>query len=299
MKTVAAISLLFLLIFSCKKTEKPLPTIQQVTEQKPEQQKTAVKYPPVYTDSLHAEDEILQLMKNRQKDILELLQQSAPKQSVSIYKNYKKENDSALILLDYKNRDLLDNFYDFYDYNEKTGVSKLKVPDSLKGKVNKITSAGIEFWDIGEGYHELRMLPDFYKKIFGNHASPDLRDYLAQTAEEGKVLFQADAGIIVSWDEIASRLLFRENFLKKYPASQLSDIIKDELEFYRSSYILGMDNTPTLYDEGGFHEIPMKSFRKFISNNPDSETAIFLKSFINLKLNFDQLNEKTQNKFLR
>ncbi|KMQ68410.1 hypothetical protein ACM39_07795 [Chryseobacterium sp. FH2] len=277
-KIIVSITLISLL-YSCKKEEKTA----EITSKNNETASIKINFnlPPVYLDSLKSEKEILNHLQQRKKEIIKLLENSSsPEENDLIYENYRKENDSALVLLEGKQAGLLEKFYEFYDYNPETEKSILKIPESEKETVRSYGQSGIEFWDIGEAITELRMFPDFYSKIFNGKLTPDYQRYLGFVSEENKVLFVSDASISIPWSDVAKRVLARESFLNDFPASKLDKKVQGELQEYRAAYLLGYDNTPTQNDGGGFTAENLKEFQRFLKENPKSETSAIIKTML-------------------
>lgn len=268
------------LVYSCKKEEKN--TKKPSEETKITNTPTPYPLPPVYLDSLRSENEILSHLQHRKTEIISMLENSSSEKNNLMYENYKKENDSALALLTLKETHLLDQFFEFYVYHPETDTSTLKVPEKYKKTVDSYTQTGIEFWDVGEAYTELRMLPDFYFNIFNGKLTADYQKYLEIMKEEDKVLFQSDASISIPWRDVAKRVEVREKFLQDFPSSKLNTTINEELQSYKYAYLLGYDNTSTQNDEGGFIPENLQEFQRFMKENPKSETSAMLKTMLSM-----------------
>ncbi|MEN4762451.1 hypothetical protein ABEG63_19135 [Chryseobacterium sp. C39-AII1] len=280
MKKIILSLALISLAYSCKKEEKNEQKTLENTATATT--KTSFPLPPVYMDSSKSEEEILNHIKQRKEEIINILENSSSQKNNLIYENYKKENDSALALLTLKETHLLEEFFTFYDYNPDTDKHIIKVPEKYKKLVDRFNQVGIEFWDIGEADTELRMFPDFYFKIFNGKLTADYQKYLETITEEDKVLFQSDAAISIPWRDVAKRVEVREKFLHDYPTSKLKKVIERELQLYRYAYILGLDNTSTQNDEGGFTTENLQEFHRFIKENPNSETTEIINQLLTM-----------------
>lgn len=277
------VSILFFI--SCRKeTEQSLPKRKPVD-------KTVIQnisLPPVYLDSLKTESEILLHIQNRTTEISELLKNSSAENADEIYENLKKENDSALVLLSKKQTSLLDRYYEFNVYDNETQISTQKFPDEVKKTIEYYEKTGIEFWEVGEGMTELRMFPDYYMKLFKGKLTKDYDRYLEIITEEDQVLFAADAGIIIPWRDVAKRIEVREEFLIVFPVSNLKKRLENELKEYRYAYLVGYDNTQT-NEQGEFFPENLKEFRRFIKENPESETSKIIVEMLAYEGNNDEL----------
>ena len=277
------VSILFFI--SCtKETEQGLP------ERKPVDKTVLQKIslPPAYLDSLKTESEILLHIQNRTTEIAELMKNSSAFSADEIYENLKKENDSALVLLSKKQTSLLDRYYEFNVYDNETQMSTQKFPDDVKKTIEYYEKTGIEFWEVGEGMTELRMFPDYYMKLFKGKLTKDYDRYLEIITEEDQVLFAADAGIIIPWRDVAKRIEVREEFLSVFPVSNLKKRIENELKEYRYAYLVGYDNTQT-NEQGKFFPENLKEFRRFIKENPGSETSKIIEEMLAYEGNNDEL----------
>jgi len=294
MKKITLHLALISLLFSCKKEEK---TAEKITDtKKVTSVQSSFPLPPVFLDASKSEDEILSHLQQRKNEIIHILENSSAQKNDLVYEHYKKENDSALALLTVKEAHLLEEFFQFYDYHSDTQESVLKIPEKYKKLVDRFNQTGIEFWDVGEAYTELRMFPDYYLNIFSGIVSSDYQKYIETIAQEDAVLFQSDAAISISWRDVAKRVEVREEFLNNFPASRLKNTVEKELQLYRYAYLLGLDNTSTQNDEGGFTPENLQEYHRFIKENPASETTEIIKQMISMPKDrekvFDFINRK-------
>lgn len=283
-------------IVGCTETNNKT-TKQKISAQNRVEKAKELNNPPVYLDSLKTTDQILQHITKRTTDIKTILTTSSPDAADKIYDNFKKENDSAMVLLMQKNQKFLEDFYQYIEYDDKTEITTLKIPDSLKPKVAKFEKAGVEFWDVGEAITELRMNPDFYFRLFNGKITPDYQRYLEIITEEDKVLFQADASISIPWPDVARRIEVREDFFREFKESQLLPKVRKDLAFYRYAYLLGFDNTPTFNngpsDDSSttFLSENIKEFQRFMKAHPDSETTKMIREMLVKSFKRDEIYE--------
>ena len=131
----------------------------------------------------------------------------------------------------------------------------------------------------------IRELPHLYYDIFKDYVTDDYKEYLKIWAKDDEELYQADAGLSISFEELGERIITWENFLNKFPNSILKPKVTALLNSYREDYILGMENTPTI--DGGYDNIPItiyeeakKEYDRFMKNYPNSPTVELIKYFI-------------------
>lgn len=103
--------------------------------------------------------------------------------------------------------------------------------------------------------------------------------YLEMITAEDQVLFQSDAAISISWRDVAKRVESREKFLIDFPNSKLTKEIKQELKEYQFAYLLGYDNTQT-HEQGKLNPENVEEFKRFIRENPNSETSTIIKELL-------------------
>ena len=146
----------------------------------------------------------------------------------------------------------------------------------------------------------IRELPHVYYDVFKEYVTDDYKEYLKIWAKDDEELYQADAGLCISFEELGDRIARWENFLNKFPNSKLKTKVTVLLNSYREDYILGMDNTPTR--DGGYDGQPfticeenMKEFNRFMEKYPNSPTVELIKYFLENYQN-DNIQELIQNK---
>ena len=259
--TITALAVVFVLL-SCKK-ELPDPQGAQA-----EATGTIVAAPlPAKIKIGKSLEELTAAFTVRKKEIQEQLKSLNQKEANALYKKYQEENNGYIATIQNKEQDLLANFYNYYG-------DRTSPPDSIQRKEMLLNNAELELWQIGEGYVDIRTQHDFYYNLFKNYVTPDYREFLYINSEEEKKLYSADAGIGISWKELGDRVLSWENFLKKYPGSELTE---DAMSFYKSyqlDYLFGMDNTPTMeHSTTELYPENIAEFKRFIAQNPDSFTT--------------------------
>ena len=229
------------------------------------------------------------------KETMEKLKSLNKEEANNLYEEYQVQNNNIL----YDIEDALAGFLDSI-YNDTNGEN---FTDKDWSDANKILNKyDLELWDIGEGIVTIRELPNLYYDIFKDYVTNDYKEYLKIWAKDNEVLYQADAGLLISFEEIGERIITWENFLNKYPDSKLNIKVTALLNSYREDYLLGMDNTPTL--DGGYDNIPItiyeeakKEYDKFIKKYPNSPTVELIKYFLENYQN-NNIHDLIRNKIL-
>ena len=243
--------------------------------------------------------DILDNFVENKKSVIERLKISNPEEADKIYNEYLETNQLILENINTEHLDFLNNIYNKdseYYFTEKDWKTANKF----------LNNYDLEIFDLAETEVSIIEVPNYYYNIFKDYVTNDYREYLEITSKENEELYYTDGSILVSYDKIADGLLTWENFLKKYPNSDLAEKANEECNIYRSIYILGSYNSPTR--EGGWENselfyIPennLKEFNRFIEKYPDSPTVELIKYYLENYKNKDieaLLNEKIDKEF--
>ncbi|WP_335995979.1 tetratricopeptide repeat protein [Fusobacterium polymorphum] len=243
--------------------------------------------------------DILDNFVENKKSVIERLKISTPEEANEIYNDYLKISQLIIENINTEHLDFLNNIYNKdseYYFTEKDWETANKF----------LNNYDLEIFDLAETEVRIMEVPNYYYNIFKDYVTDDYREYLEITYKENKEPYFTDGSILVPYDKIADRLLTWENFLKKYPNSDLAEIANEKCNTYRRIYILGSDNAPTR--EGGWENnelfyIPennLKEFNRFIEKYPDSPTVELIKFYLENYKNIDvdtMLNEKIDKEF--
>lgn len=171
-------------------------------------------------------------------------------------------------------------------------IGKVK-DESLKKEIIKIFNGGFKFVNIEGSYYPII---DFeYLKKYFDYIDQQYKDYIDIRATQSNVLYSRDAGLMITWDELAQRMLKTEDYLKKYPQKNSRRTeVGNLLINYFSAYIYGQNNTPTRdYETNIVYDEVIKSYKKTIENYPNYKAVKILKEYFNVleKNNFVLSNE--------
>ena len=243
--------------------------------------------------------DVLNSFVENKKSVIERLKTSNKEEADKIYNEYLETNQLILENINTEHLDFLNNIYNKdseYYFTEKDWKTANKF----------LNNYDLEIFDLAETEVRIMEVPNYYYNIFKDYVTDDYREYLEITSKENEEPYYTDGSILVSYDKIADRLLTWENFLKKYPNSDLAEKANEECNTYRRIYILGSYNSPTR--EGGWENselfyIPennLKEFNRFIEKYPDSPTVELIKYYLENYKNKDVetlLNEKIDKEF--
>ena len=243
--------------------------------------------------------DVLNSFVENKKSVIERLKTSNKEEADKIYNEYLETNQLILENINTEHLDFLNNIYNKdseYYFTEKDWKTANKF----------LNHYDLEIFDLAETEVSIIEVPNYYYNIFKDYVTDDYREYLEITSKENEELYYTDGSILVSYNKIADGLLTWENFLKKYPNSDLAEKANEECNTYRRIYILGSYNSPTR--EGGWENselfyIPennLKEFNRFIEKYPDSPTVELIKYYLENYKNKDVetlLNEKIDKEF--
>ncbi len=243
--------------------------------------------------------DILDNFVENKKSVIERLKISTPEEANEIYNDYLKISQLIIENINTEHLDFLNNIYNEdseYYFTEKDWKTANKF----------LNNYDLEIFDLAETEVRIMEVPNYYYNIFKDYVTDDYREYLEITYKENEEPYFTDGSILVPHDKIADRLLTWENFLKKYPNSDLAEIANEKCNIYRRIYILGSDNAPTR--EGGWENnelfyIPennLKEFNRFMEKYPDSPTVELIKFYLENYKNIDVdtlLSEKIDKEF--
>ena len=263
---IVLLTLSFLLLTNCNKDKKKETVVVEYENKNPK-----IKF----SDDTY---KLFEEFAENKKEIMEKLKTLNKDEANKLYEQYVEDNENIL----YKIGEATEKFLDSIYY----GSAEEQFTEKDWNDTNKILNKyDLELWDIGEGMVTIRELSHLYYDLFKDYVTDDYKEYLKIWAKDNEELYQADAGLMISFEELGERIITWENFLNKFPNSTLKQRVNDLLNSYREDYILGMDNTPTI--DGGYDNIPItidedvkKEYDRFIKKYPNSPTVELIKYFI-------------------
>ncbi|WP_338940325.1 DUF6882 domain-containing protein [Fusobacterium nucleatum] len=253
---IILLTLSFLLLTNCNKNENKNPKIK-------------------FSDDTY---KLFEEFTENKKDIIKKLKTLNKEEANRLYEQYAEDNENILYKIGEATEKFLDNIY--------YGPAEEQFTEKDWNDTNKILNKyDLELWDVGEGMVTIRELPHLYYDIFKDYVTDDYKEYLKIWAKDDEELYQADAGLCITFEELGDRIARWENFLNKFPNSTLKSKVTALLNSYREDYILGMDNTPTI--DGGYDNVPItiyeeakKEYDRFMKKYPNSPTVELIKYFL-------------------
>lgn len=156
-------------------------------------------------------------------------------------------------------------------------IGKIKNKD-LKAYMEDLYASDYKLISLEGDYYPVvdydKLLVDF------QGASDEIKDYIILMAEETNEPSAIDGGISISFQELARRIIARENYIRKYSSSNRFD---EMLRAYKNDlflYLNGLDNTP-IYDleTGIIYDEVFKSYRS-TANTRDTSTGLIIQKYL-------------------
>lgn len=224
------------------------------------------------------------------------LKKATPSEANNLYRHFTQVADSIVFHIEMYEEEFLVNYYNFYSYDENAKEGEkwtLNLPKEGQRKKELLNKNNIEIWDVGEGIHNLRLYYDTAQKLFSGRVTPDYQEYIDLTTAENKTLYQADAALVIEFSELRNRIASWENFMVKYPESDLLESkneehtvfsVKEHYKMLQEHYLFGMDNTPTMeYNNCKVYDENKKEFQRFKDSLPNSYTNKLIAIILNNK----------------
>lgn len=158
-----------------------------------------------------------------------------------------------------------------------------KLSNDEKFLVDHAKEFYLEKFYIGEGEYTFVQHPQYAIDIFAPHFKKSDQIFLQQERKEylGKN-YILDAGLSISFDEVADRLIFWEKYYHDYPKHYFSSNAKEYISAYRDALFKGYDNTRVIwYSTNEFADKEaLKAIRKI--SKSETSSSDLAKSFLHL-----------------
>lgn len=172
-----------------------------------------------------------------------------------------------------------------YDF-EKSDVDKIEDPE-IKALLTEVFDGGYQLVNLEGMYYPFIDYGD-YKK-YNMHLSEAMKDYINLMAMESDKLMSNDAGLVISWNELAERTLTAEKFLTDHPKTPMTKAVEQRYQEYLGIYMTGLSNTPTfdwdILSKSNIYKVSeevLNSYRKTINENKETITAKTMQGYIDL-----------------
>lgn len=168
------------------------------------------------------------------------------------------------------------NQYSFQDLNHPERIKDAKVRDLLQG----ILGDGFRL-AMPEGM--LCFTTDFpaLSRKYGRYASARMQDYLGIMAVETARPYSEDAGLLITPDELARRIVPAEGFIKSYPHfARVADVERLRGQ-YLTAYLIGLNNTPAFdYVTSRLEDRFFESYRSTAAKYEGTDFARLVRGYL-------------------
>ena len=216
-------------------------------------------------------NKIFEEFKMIKEETSEVLKNSSQEEANKMYKDYLEDNNKILEKINENDYTMLDWVF----YNEEGYPDK----EMIKKQNEYLNNYGLEVVEIEEGFM-LTEKKDFYYNIFKNYVSDDYREFLKLDSEDIDYLGYIDS--VYEHPEILENgLISWENFLKKYPDSEVKSQANSIYSDYQYDYInpLLSDSIKEALKNGKTNEV-LKQYNNFIKKYPNSPTTEIIKYYL-------------------
>lgn len=170
------------------------------------------------------------------------------------------------------------NQYPFEDLDQ---VANIKEPE-IKYLIQQVYANGFKL-STSEG---MVYIETNFPRILSKHGkftSPTVLRYLRIMSAETARHFAEDAGLIITPDQLAARIVAMERFMAAYPGFKRMGDITPLYGYYRTAYFLGLNNTPAFsYETNQLTAEFLTSYRRTVKLYPDTALAKQIRKYISL-----------------
>jgi hypothetical protein len=119
--------------------------------------------------------------------------------------------------------------------------------------------------------------------LFERYLSPAMRDFLAIRRAEEAEGYSEDAGLRISWDQLAERIVRWERFLDANPGFLLVDEGRFWYGSYLAVYLTGMDNSRVFESPRETLDPRVRaSYERFLTRHAESGTAQLVRGYLDV-----------------
>ncbi len=267
---------LSLLLTNCNKEDKKVEENNVEKSEVVETKEDKIDDVVIENEKIKFSDKVYKLFEgfaNSKKDIVEKLKSSSKEEADKLYKQYIADSQIILNNIESETWEFLESMYSHENEQDNFTEKDIEDLNRLLKKYN------LTLYDAGEGITQIRREAAYYYNIFKDYVTDEYKEYLQFITKEEEEPYQADAVIMIPYENIGERIITLENFLNKYPNSTLKEEINEKLQYYRLNYLLGADSTPTM-EGNSIHKENIEEFDRFMKKHPNSPTVELIKYFL-------------------
>jgi len=215
-------------------------------------------------------------------------------------KSAQTERDAAFMAFRSFYYDVLDRYESNFSKDEKI---QAVLWDEKKGKSEReklkksLSEAGMTLLS-SEGTYYIGEDNGFLVNQFAAQLSPGLREFLTMRSREMKKGFTEDAGLLITWNELADRIAAWDRYLKKYGDSPAAGQAGYYGNLYLAVFLTGIDNSRVFsMEKGALDPAVQKAYDYYLKTYGDTKSAAIIAEYYTI-LKKNGLKESQQSKAL-
>ncbi len=159
------------------------------------------------------------------------------------------------------------------------GNSGAKPTQAQKDYVELLKTNGLKVCTVEGTFYICKNEKTVFDKI-KDIVSPVMKEYLDQKQKESEEGYAGDAGLYISPKQIAERIIFWENFIKKNADFVYIKEQKDSVTYMTLDLLSGMDNTPVFdYETNKLTDSFKEGYKFVIEKHPDTDLGKIIKEY--------------------
>lgn len=169
--------------------------------------------------------------------------------------------------------------------------------EKLRDEITKIINSKYKLINLEGNYYPI---VDYEKiKQYNSYISEEMKEYIVIKAMDSNEPMAIDAGLRISYDNLADRILQTEKFIEKYSQGQRHEEMLGNYKNKLAIYLGGLDNTPIAdFTSKRIFDDVLESYKK-VAKVKDSVTAFVVSKYIDaIEENDLIINKDVQDKIV-
>lgn len=182
----------------------------------------------------------------------------------------------------------------YSDSMELLNISEANEPELNK----KLAPAG---WRIAstEGNYYIAEAAEWPLTALNEALPPSYKRYFELRSKEIAQGFSEDAGLLITWEQLRSRIISWEAFLADYPGFVEKFSVDAYLDVYIRVYLTGMDNSRVFgFEKNRLEKAVQESYERFIAENKKSGYYPLVSDYYDYLKKHDFVEPSDLNEFL-
>lgn len=152
--------------------------------------------------------------------------------------------------------------------------------EKLRDEITKVINSKFKLINLEGNYYPI---VDYEKiKQYNGYISDEMKEYIEIKAMDSNEPMAVDAGLRISYDDLADRIIRTEKYIGKYSQGQRYEEMLGNYKNKLAIYLGGLDNTPIAdFTSKRIFDDVLESYKK-VSKVKDSATAFVVSKYINV-----------------